>query len=88
MRADPAPEWLRLRRSLEQADGFALYLVFTDWPEQVAAGRDYLADSLKLRTRRLRCPALAGAEELVPAAMAALFGGFPPRPLRYRRPFA
>ena len=69
-----SPEWLRLRRSIDIADGFAPYFVFSDWPEQIEAGYDYLQASLKLRTLRLRRLAVADPALLVEAAVGALLG--------------
>ncbi len=69
-----APEWPRLRRSLQNADGFALYFVFTDWPEQVAAGKACLKQSLRFSTRRLREVRPANPDALVPEALDALLG--------------
>lgn len=74
MAVDPSPEWLRVRRSIDNADGFALYFVFTDWPAQIRAGQDYLAESLKLRTLRLRTLAPADPALLVTESIAALLG--------------
>jgi tetratricopeptide (TPR) repeat protein len=69
-----APDWPRLRRSLRIADGFALYFVFTDWPEQVAAGKAYLESVLRLRTLRLREVRPESADGLVSQAMDTLLG--------------
>lgn len=73
MAAEISPDWLRLRRSLQSADGFAVYFVFTDAPKQNQLGLDYLSDSVKLRTQRLQVVRPSTAERLVEDTLAALF---------------
>jgi tetratricopeptide (TPR) repeat protein len=73
MSPDLSPEWLRLRRSLQAADGFALYVVFTDAPTQNRLGLTYLTDALKLRTQRLLEVRPDAPERLVGDTLAALF---------------
>ena len=73
MAVEILPDWLRLRRSLQSADGFAVYFVFTDAPTQNQLGLDYLSDSVKLRTQRLHVVRPSTAERLVEDTLAALF---------------
>ncbi len=66
-------EWCRLRGSLELDVGFAYYLIFTNWPDQVRAGADYLADALRFCSLRLQTVVPTSPDRLVREAFEAMY---------------
>jgi len=71
--AEPLRDWRQLGRSLELAQGFAYYLVFTNWPEQNQAGKVLMNDALQARGLSLQVVVPDDPARLVETAIAALF---------------
>ncbi|MDP2831880.1 MAG: tetratricopeptide repeat protein [Pseudomonadota bacterium] len=70
---DVLRDWRQLGRSLELAQGFAYYLVFTNWPEQNQAGKALLNEALQTRGLSLQVVVPNDPARLVEDAIAALF---------------